>query len=557
MVTKQKDTKQTETKITLTLWDDFTTTLHRAGMAGLWMTLNTLAAENGKVISWELMPPDTMVLEWNCTDKEAVSWLLSEGYKLDNNGFIALPALGDLSIEDKVATHQGICNTFLGGPPTIIKSLGQKDVSFEIDDPPKLFEVKYKGLAKYPQQHLESLKLFDRKGQFKPIIKIVSWLYPGGGDLHESLRGATKLEQTPEGIIALAFAPIACSYYRIKSRLKQSKYLYAMIVPEINNLENFANNRQRLGCQVVGYKHYYASGLSDASLKYLVTLAEESTKKSQGVSSCEVWVFGKVPWTKQLPITEKRKLELSPEMRGLYHLCDEQLPNAVKVGKNGTFISVSFGREIAAENLVEGKPWYFGLHRILRLSADYFNQLNFEKENLFRMKEATIRQKLMEPNPTLFCDVFTWILLNLFGQVSSSTSEGGKPNFNRVKTNLQMSIRGVKTKQQFIRWWTKLTSNPACGSNPFLKDTDIGLFHQWVYQNWEECLSLAALAILAYRNPYKVERTRKILERLVAEGKIAESYLKRLEKEPDYEQNIDEEEEEEEELEVNQEEAEI
>jgi CRISPR-associated protein Cas8a1/Csx13 len=545
MVAKQKHIKQTETKITLTLWDDFTTTLHRAGMAGLWMTLNTLAAENGKVISWELIPPDKMILQWNCTDKEAVSWLLGKAYLLDKDGFIVLPALGEILIQDKVAIHQGICNTFLGGPPTIVKSLGMKDMSFEIDDPPKLFEVSYKALAKYPQQHLESLKLFDSKGKFKPIIKIVSWLYPGGGDLHESLKGATKLEETPEGIIALAFAPIACSYYRIKSRLKQSKSLYAMIIPEINNLETFANNRQRLGCQVVGYKHYYASGLSDASLRYLVALAEGSTKKSQEVSSCEVWVFGKVPWTKQLPITEKRKLELSPEIGRLYHLCDEHLANAVKVGKKGAFISVSFGREIAAENLVAGKPWYFGLHQILRLSTDYSNQLNFESGNFFSMKEATIRQELMEPNPTLFCDVFTWILLNLFGQVSSSTSEGKKPNFDRVKTNLQMSIRGVRTKQQFIRWWTKLTSNPACGSNPFLKDTDIGIFHQWIYQNWEECLSLAALAILAYRNPYKVERTRKILERLVAEEKISNSYLKRLEKEPDYEQNTDEEENEE------------
>ena len=35
---------------------------------------------------------------------------------------------------------------------------------------------------------------------------------------------------------------------------------------------------------------------------------------------------------------------------------------------------------------------------------------------------------------------------------------------------------------------------------------------QWTIANWEECLSLFALAILAYKNPWKTERTRQLLE---------------------------------------------
>lgn len=56
-----------------------------------------------------------------------------------------------------------------------------------------------------------------------------------------------------------------------------------------------------------------------------------------------------------------------------------------------------------------------------------------------------------------------------------------------------------------------MVSKPANRNNPFWQEIDLGEFHQWAVKNWEECLSLAALAVLTYKNPWKVERTRNIL----------------------------------------------
>ncbi len=503
--------QQTGTQLTLSLWDSCPTILHRAGLAGLWMVLRSLSSRNGEVISWNISPEaDAIALQWNCTDQEAMTWLLSQAYQHNaEKGIIQIPALCDnLEPGDVFTIHQGITSVFYL-QPKVIKSRGKQTVALEIDE--KTLEVTYKALEYYPHQDLRSLKTYTSKGAFKPHIPIVSWVYPGAKELHVALGGKTKIEEIPQGLIALAFAPIACSYYRVKSRLKQSKYLWALIIPDVENIDKFAQNRQRLGCEIVGYDHYYASGLSDASLRYLTAIAGAKTAEAQAVKECEVWVFGKVPWSDQTPIADKKRVALSPEIRRQYALCENNLPNGVKVGKNGTFISICFGREIAAENLVEGKPWYANLHRILALSTEYIDQLNLERSQLHNMKEATIEQGTIKPNATLFSDVFAWIIRGLYIQVGSSTVTGKKPNFERVRTNLQMSIRSVKTQQQFTRWWTQLLSNPACRSNPFLQGVALGEFNQWVRDNWEECLSLAALAIIAYKSPWKVERTRQIL----------------------------------------------
>ncbi|MDJ0690650.1 MAG: type I-MYXAN CRISPR-associated Cas8a1/Cmx1 [Xenococcaceae cyanobacterium MO_188.B32] len=516
-----KTQSSTATKLILSLWDTCPTQLHRAGLGGLWSILDSLSAIKEKIVSWDLSPDkDEITLIWECSDYEAITWLLSQAYQLTEEGIIKIPGNEKLTTLEQIAIHNGLTSVFYL-QPRAIKSPGKTTITLDIDD--KQIEVEYKPLEYYPHQDLRTLKPY-KKEKFKPHIPIVSWLYPGGGNLHEALGAKTKLEETPEGLIALAFAPIACSYYRLRSRLKQAKSLWALIIPDVENLEDFANYRQEQNH--IRYLDYFASGISDASLKYLTALAGAKTIKDNAVrtshgaenpsatvssSSCQVWVFGAVPWSKQTPITAKQTVSIDPEIAKYYELCRQKLPNGIKVGKNGTFIDVSFGREIAAENLIRGKPWYADLHRILALSTDYVKALSWERLQLLNMKESTIAINLMKPNATLFSDVFTWIVRSLYGQVGSSTQEGNTPNFDRVRTNLQMSIRSVKTQQQFVRWWTKLTSNPVCTFNPFLQDVDLGEFHQWVRDNWEECLSLAALAIIAYKDPWKVERTKEIL----------------------------------------------
>ena len=77
MVTKQKQSKlPTQKVIKLSLWQPFNTPLHRAGLAGLYMSLKHLKSLKGEVIDWDLTP-ESITLRWNCTDRQALIWLLN------------------------------------------------------------------------------------------------------------------------------------------------------------------------------------------------------------------------------------------------------------------------------------------------------------------------------------------------------------------------------------------------------------------------------------------------------------------------------------------------
>ena len=69
---------------------DLPTALHQAGLAGLYLALSKLQQFNGQLFSWKL-EKDSVTLQGNCSDREALEWLLSHTYQLDNEGLIKIP----------------------------------------------------------------------------------------------------------------------------------------------------------------------------------------------------------------------------------------------------------------------------------------------------------------------------------------------------------------------------------------------------------------------------------------------------------------------------------
>ncbi len=60
-------------KFELSIFDPNTLLPHRAGIAGLALVLSTLEIDDAP-ISWEISE-DTVTLNWDCDDKEALDWL--------------------------------------------------------------------------------------------------------------------------------------------------------------------------------------------------------------------------------------------------------------------------------------------------------------------------------------------------------------------------------------------------------------------------------------------------------------------------------------------------
>ncbi|MEM9541484.1 MAG: type I-MYXAN CRISPR-associated Cas8a1/Cmx1 [Cyanobacteria bacterium P01_E01_bin.42] len=497
----------------LSLWDAFNTPLHRAGLAGLYLTLESLEADRGKIIDWQL-GEDAIALSWDCSDREALTWLLEQTYRVDGDELISIPAL---SIDDmglKVFLHNGILSTFLQHGQSRTKT-SKQNRSISLDENTQK-EIEYTGLATYNFRDLKPYTkkgLYDKQDNFRPFVAIKGWLYPGAAEKHVAVSG-TSWEESSEGFFCLLFAPIACGYYQIKSRLQTTKYKWALIIPHIKDLTAFARAYRRSGFSSFRYyRDTYVTGLPDASLYHLVQLVGDEAIAQHSLDSCEVWTFGTMPWSeKQKSITRRERVRLNAQLRSLYKICSNRLKNGVKVGKKGAWVDVSFGREIVTENLLAGRAWYSRFHEVLRFKSETFEQLYYESGGLHNMKELTIEKGLTEDMATLFSDAVTWQIYKKRQQAGSVASD--KPNYDKVKTDFLMSIRSCRTQKSFNHLFLKIFGNPASLYNPFVEGENFVQLQAWSKQNWQDCLSLIVLAVIGYRNPWLVPRTYKKLVKI-------------------------------------------
>ena len=125
---------QTEPKIKLHLGDPLMTLLHRAGLAGLWMTLRefeTRQLQGPGNFRWELTNR-SVSLDWDCKDFEALDWLLKKAFSLDQ-GLITFTGLKGTDLQNRVLFQQGLRGTFLQHSQTFQKE-GIATRTFHLDE---------------------------------------------------------------------------------------------------------------------------------------------------------------------------------------------------------------------------------------------------------------------------------------------------------------------------------------------------------------------------------------------------------------------------------------
>ncbi|MEO0985157.1 MAG: hypothetical protein AAFY20_06365 [Cyanobacteria bacterium J06639_14] len=71
---------------------------HRAGIGGLALALSVLEADEAP-LNWEVTE-DLVNLSWECSDREAVQWLLEHTYQVQD-GYIDVPALNLADTQSK------------------------------------------------------------------------------------------------------------------------------------------------------------------------------------------------------------------------------------------------------------------------------------------------------------------------------------------------------------------------------------------------------------------------------------------------------------------------
>jgi CRISPR-associated protein Cas8a1/Csx13 len=442
-------------KIELHLGDPNLTLLHRAGLAGLWMTLNYFednpSEKRPQGLSWQLTPRQ-VTLQWEGNDFEVLDSLLKESFQL-HRGVISLKCLDSKELTDiqtRLIVHQGILGTFLQHTSTH-KSTDVVKETLQIDeDSPEIF-ISYKFLESYVYQEFAK-QLCDSKGRLlnKPL-KVAGWLNPGAVVRHIAFSADTSFEETPAQALMLLFAPVACCYFLLQSKLQDKKAQFALVIPEVTDLEKYAKYRQQPSLKNAGYKSFYASSLGDAGLQFLIQKNTAKAAKIYGVERCQVLTLGTVAWsTQQKTRTSLYTVEANEKLCEDYRIACNYFTDKIFQRKDETgYFESSLSKELITENLARAKPWYSGLSTQIN-NTDLFKKLTYEKEGLYQMVQKAKSDN--ENLEKLFVESFHSVLMSIYGQINDQIkNKGGKPDFQKDLRNALIQRESTKIRSELVR----------------------------------------------------------------------------------------------------------
>ena len=445
--------KAVKPKIELSLKDPGMTMLHCAGVAGLYMTLKalekrypTFKTRQGN-LKW-VLTANSISLNWSGDDYAALDWLFRESFKISDLGLISLTGLNPqtMSWETQLATHIGIKNTFLQHQSYFKKT---EDASEYLMIDEFKVKVKYQKAKSYAHQEFAQ-KLCDKNSQLlQQSIGIKGWLYPGAVVKHYAFQRQTQFTETIERAFALLFAPVACLYFTTRSSLYDTKTLYFLIIPDITDLKLYSHQRKKFNKW--DYKKFYASGYSDASLRFLANQKAINLAQENRIERCQVITFGQTQWTGFQKIRKSVEvINITDKIIRNYQLCDRYFNNRVIEGKKGKFIASSIVRELITENLSRDFPWWHKFAFAVR-DKDLFKYISYEKEGLQQMVRNADWD---EESQKLFVKACHQALYQIRGKLSGRANENEYVQFDRENERIRSGLIRCQNSEDFRHFMT-------------------------------------------------------------------------------------------------------
>lgn len=349
--------------VAINLFGPGMTSLHKVGLAGLWMTLKAIEDDEEAMRrlrkaggSWE-RTETSVTLHWDGKPDLFFKQLFEESFKIDKNGLLWFAALGEPANHPQhaVVLQETVLGSFLQHGQTRKADKAQEprgNISVRVDESPLV--LRFRKLTWYAHQ--------DSKFSPLSVNPLAGWHFPGGVVRHVGLgQDSTALEEPPERALALRYAPVGAIYFELRHRGGGVRPQYALVLPEIRNLETYA--RARASFLKFGAKQLYASGTAEAGLRVLSELHAAGMLEDIGSAFCRVISFGIVPWSKQ----QKTRVEIFTVQVGsesalrTFALCRQFFePRLVKPQEGNPFWDVPQVPDLVALNLSEGRQWWDG-----------------------------------------------------------------------------------------------------------------------------------------------------------------------------------------------------
>lgn len=444
------------------------TLMHRAGVAGLWMTLRQLEnyypnpSQRSGNLTWSLSRQSVSIF-WQGCDQTVIDWLLRQAFQVDEQGLISLAGLNPtiMSFQAKLTTHHCILNTFLqhnkfckqGKKHVENISLGRRSLSF-----------RYSEVISYAHQSFAAHMCDERGNLVTEHIPIAGWLYPGAVVRHARFGEKTKYEESLELAFALLFAPIACRFYFLLPTLIQKTLQFALVIPHVADLELFAQycwsgNKSQ-------YESFCALTAEEAALESLAALALISPLEEGKVRRCSVTTFGTVDWAKQ----QKTRLNIITVEVTKTALQEYQLSR--NCFRNPERTSPSYTHAIVISNISRGLAWWDGLFEKTK-TLDTFRLVARERQELFKMAENT---QFENSSYVFFIKACHEAFKKTYAKIYGRASENQHIDIEQKNIRIRSELNRCKDSKSFRRFLNDFFAK--AGTNSVLEE------------RWEELLPL-------------------------------------------------------------------
>lgn len=493
------DDKQTP-QLALHLNEPKLTPLHRVGLTGLWMSLKCLeeqyplSSQRVGNLSWILTPKEIQLF-WEGNDFEVLDWLLKQAFQIDEEGLISFFALKSATTETacKILRHNLIRGTFLQHNK-FYRSAGEKEQEVSVNQ--VKIKLSYKKAKWYYAQDFAK-KLCDEQGKLRTeAIKITGGSYPGAAVRHYKYPKETALEEPPKLAFAILFAPIASRFYRLSPYFFDERFLFAIIIPEVINLE--ASAQEAWQAITRDYSRFYACSGAEAILKEALFSASLPSNPTGGSRRFESWVFGKLQWVNnQIAMTQSQTVTVTASMLNDYQTVCQCFPKA-RLNSSG-FVNFNLFRELICENLSQGLPWWSNfLEKVQKLEPQnhqfFVRQLSYQGKALIDLMNQL---NFDNEKQRLFVQVCHEALSKIYGKIYSKTDEEDQPRFDRKNQQLIRQLEHCQNSQTFRDFMLKFFTQ--AGRLKRLQEHWEELMPLATGQaDWKIAKSLVAYAIVSY-----------------------------------------------------------
>lgn len=509
-------------KMTIRLSAPGMTSLHKAGVAGLYMTLQAFDETKVKIkgLDWRLEPAQ-VTLHWlEETPKAAFENLIAKSFWIDDEGFIRLTGLESAkppTRDQKYYLYTALLNSFLQYGKHRDKA-GKRPLIEEIDGGGcRIKDKDFEPIKKFRHQEVVSRKIFIRADQsFQTQVLVPSWMYPGGIRRHEAHKG-TVFHEPIEHALALLFAPVGAIYYLLRSRAKGRKARLAMLVPEIQDLALYTEIRKAFASQRV--LDLTASSASDAALRMIISIeanraSNQFAEFTGGSFICRVITFGIVSWNEKQKSRTYVRSVVSGHLPNLenYRKADAIFKNRwqlvrAKHDRKGNqteperyFVTTYSAREFIADNIAQGRTWYHELATYMS-SKESCEQLSYERKELNEMVENASYPDDSEHVFISVCHESWRRRMGKLGERARRESLGDsgfrrliRKEAEKLRTALAHSKNAETLRETVVDFWARAGANAALQGGGL-----IGLLPLFNEKNWRKTRDLALLALISYQ----------------------------------------------------------